>query len=214
AVPDVRMDVQAAVTIAPEGDEALRGHVVPRQCERHDEALAVQGIEELTAVGVIVGAPDECTLTSLATAVGARFFRPVAPAEEVAVTDGVIARVQRLALPGKLEQALGHAALVAGIRVDGTPALSRPGPDFDLDPARLIDQTAVAFKGRRARRHERRVVHAPYAGRGYVRDGVGIDVHTRSSLTSGVTPHYAPRVSRAQQQHPPRRTPRACRGRG
>ncbi len=83
AVPDVRMDIEPAAAAAPERDEPLplRRHTVPRQGERHDETLAVQRIEQLAAVGVIIGAPDQSLLPQSCRAVGGRLFRPVAPRE-------------------------------------------------------------------------------------------------------------------------------------
>src|SRR5262249_25774447 len=143
----------------------------------HHEALAIQRKEQLAAVGVVVGTPDERALARAAVRLRGRLLRPVTPAEQVAVAHGVVARVQRLALPGELEQALGHAPLITGVLVDGTPALRRPGHDLDLAGARLIDQAAVALEARRGRLDERRVMYASHAGRGHVGDGVRIDVH-------------------------------------
>src|SRR5262249_21203996 len=137
----------------------------------------VERIEELPAVGVIVGAPDERALARPAARLAGGLLRPVAPAEEIAVAHRVIACVERLALPGELERAFGYAALVAGVAVDGTPALRRPRHDLDLEGVRLVDQAAVAGKTRRARDDERRVVDAAHAGRGHVGDGVWINVH-------------------------------------
>src|ERR1700693_266942 len=57
-VPDVRMNVEALVAIAPERHEILRPRIVSRECKRHQKALTVHWIEELAAVGMIVGAAD------------------------------------------------------------------------------------------------------------------------------------------------------------
>src|SRR5690348_2675833 len=51
-VPDVRMDIEPAAAITPERNELLWPHIVPRQGERHDKTLAMQRIEQLTAVGM------------------------------------------------------------------------------------------------------------------------------------------------------------------
>src|SRR6516162_1903871 len=62
AVPHIRVQVERAAAIAPEADELLRRDIVTRQCQRHYEALALERIEELAAVGMIVGTPDEGAL--------------------------------------------------------------------------------------------------------------------------------------------------------
>ena len=53
SMPYVWMEVEPAAAITPKRDEPLRCHVVARQGERHDEALAVQRTEELAAIGMI-----------------------------------------------------------------------------------------------------------------------------------------------------------------
>src|ERR1700719_30637 len=73
-VPNVRMDIKPATAVTPERDEPLRCHIVPRQCERHDKTLAVQRIEELAAIGMVIGAPDQRLLPRSCRAVGGRLF--------------------------------------------------------------------------------------------------------------------------------------------
>src|SRR5438045_3125323 len=58
-VPNVWMNIKPAAAVTPERDELLRCHIVPRQCERHDETLAMQRIEQLPAIGMVIGAPDQ-----------------------------------------------------------------------------------------------------------------------------------------------------------
>src|SRR5690242_20382172 len=123
AMPDIGMDVEAGAPIAPEADELLRSHVVSGQRQGHQEALAVERIEELPAIGMVVRPPDQGLLALAHRAAGRGLLGPVAPAEEIAVADRVVAGIERLALPPELEQAGGHAALVAGIEVDRPPAL-------------------------------------------------------------------------------------------
>ena len=86
-VPHVRMQVQAAAPVTPEAHERLGRDVIAGQRQRYDEALAVQRIEQLAAVGVIVGPPDKRPLARLADAFGRRLFRPVTPAKKIAVPD-------------------------------------------------------------------------------------------------------------------------------
>src|SRR4029077_5453286 len=125
------------------------------QRERHDETLAVERIEELPAVRVVVGAPDEGALAcSLARA--RCFLGPRAPAEEITVAHGVVAGVERRALPAELEQPLSHAALVAAPGIDRTPALRRPLNDLDRESLWLIHEEPVALEARRCRCDERR----------------------------------------------------------
>src|SRR5271154_783713 len=102
-VPDVRMDVEPAAPVTPEGDELVRRHIVPRQCERHDETLAMQRVEQLATIGMVIGAPDQRLLPEFCRAVGGRLFRPVAPGEKVAVAYRVVAGVEGLAFPPELE---------------------------------------------------------------------------------------------------------------
>jgi hypothetical protein len=87
--------------------------------------LAAERIEELTAVRMIIGTPDQSAFAQPVRGTAHRLFRPVAPAEEIAVADGIVSGVQRLAFPAKSEQAFGYAALVARILIDWTPALGR-----------------------------------------------------------------------------------------
>ena len=67
-VPNVGMDIVAAAAVALEGDELLRRHMVARQGKRNDEALSVQRVKKLTAIEVVIGAPNQRALT--------RFPRP------------------------------------------------------------------------------------------------------------------------------------------
>ena len=124
-VPDVGVQVEGAAAIATEGCEGGRGDVVAGEGEGDDEALARQRREQLAAVRVVVGAPDQGAVARPGRAVGRGVLRPLAPAEQVAVADRVVAGPQGVALPPELEQPLGDAALVAGIRVYWPPALGR-----------------------------------------------------------------------------------------
>jgi len=65
AMPDIRMDVEPSAAVTPETGEPLRSHIIPRQGKRHGETLAVQRPEQLTAIGVIIGAPDQRAATQL-----------------------------------------------------------------------------------------------------------------------------------------------------
>ena len=51
SVPNVWMNIKPAAAVAPERDELVWCHIVPRQGERHDKTLAMQRIEQLAAVG-------------------------------------------------------------------------------------------------------------------------------------------------------------------
>src|SRR5262249_53946857 len=86
---------------------------------------------------------------------------PVAPAEEIAVADRIVAGIEGLALPPELEQAGGHPALVAGIEVDGPPALGRPADDFDGEALRLLHQAAIALQALLRRRDQRCLMPPP-----------------------------------------------------
>src|SRR5206468_3476739 len=89
-VPNVWMDIKSAAAVTPERDELLWCHIVARQCERHDKTLAMQRIEQLAAIRMVIGAPDQRLLPRSCRAVGGRLFRPIAPGEEVAVAYGVV----------------------------------------------------------------------------------------------------------------------------
>ncbi len=177
-VPDIRVQIQATRAVAVESHEALRRDVIPRQGERHDETAAVERVEQLPAVGVIVGTPNERPLALATGRAGRGFLWPVAPAEQVAVTDRVVARVQRLAFPAELEQSLGHAALVAGVLIDRAPPLRGPADDFDGEVLGILDQTSVAGEAVGGGQHQLRVMDAPHAGRGHVGDVLQVDIHT------------------------------------
>ena len=73
-MPNVRVDVEAAAAVAPEGDEPLRRHVVAGQRQGNDEGLPLQGIEQLPAIGVIVGPPDERAFAGRGAIAGGGFL--------------------------------------------------------------------------------------------------------------------------------------------
>jgi len=76
AVPNIWMNIKPAAAVTPERDELLWCHIVPRQGERHDETLVMQRIEQLAAIGMVIGAPDQRLLPQFCRAVGGRLFRP------------------------------------------------------------------------------------------------------------------------------------------
>src|SRR5438094_319808 len=53
----------------------------------------MQRIEQLAAIGMVIGAPDQHSSPRFCRTLGGRLFRPVAPGEEAAVADGVVAGV-------------------------------------------------------------------------------------------------------------------------
>src|SRR5215469_5259703 len=134
-------------------------------------------MKELTAVGVVVGAPDQRTLATGTVALGGRLFRPRAPAKQVTVADGVVAGIERVAFPFELEQSFGDTALVAGVAVDRAPSLRRPADDLDREISRVTDQAAVACERLVGCGEHRRLMYAPYAGGGRVGNLARVDVH-------------------------------------
>src|SRR5579862_8822663 len=160
-MPDIGVDVEAAPAVAPERGEMLRPHIVAGQRERHDEALAVQREEQLAAVRVVIRAPDQRLPARLGGALARRLLGPGAPGKEIAVAHRVVAGVEGVAAPPELEDALGHAALVAGIGVDRPPALRRPADDLDRVTLGLLDEAAVALESRRAGDDQFGAMHPP-----------------------------------------------------
>ncbi len=142
-VPDVRMDVEALRAGEAKADEALRRDVVAGQRQRHVERPLIERKEQLAAIGVVVGVPQDHAPRRIGV-IGARDFRRFAVAEDVVAADGFVAAVEDVALPFAHEHALGRAALVAGVGVDRTAAACRPAND--LDPARrgIVDQAPIA----------------------------------------------------------------------
>src|SRR5258706_7417592 len=177
SVPHIGMQVQAAATLAPERQKLFWCYFVSRQRQRHHETLPVEGIEELTAVGVIVRAPDQGALTRSAGGPNGGLFRPIAPAEQVAVAHRVVSRVQGPVLPAKLEQTLGHAALIDAILVHRAPRLGPPAYDLDRECLRIVHKTAVAFETGIGREHYRRFMRPPHAGGWRVGEFQLIDIH-------------------------------------
>ena len=104
AVPDVGMDVQAGAAVVQEGRELVRRDIVAGQRQRHDEPLVPGRIEELAAVGMVVSTPDQGALALRRWPLRGGFLRPVAPAEQVAVTDRAVAGVERLAAPPRIRR--------------------------------------------------------------------------------------------------------------
>src|SRR5882724_2351097 len=176
-VPYIGMQVQAAATFAPESQKLFGCYIVSRQRQRNDETLPVERIEELAAVRVIVRTPDKGALARSAKGSGGSLFRPITPAEQIAVAHCVVSRIQGPVLPAKLEQTLGHAALIAGIRVHWTPPLSRPADDLDRECPGIIYETAVALETGFGGEHHRRFMRPPHAGGWRVSEFQLIDIH-------------------------------------
>src|SRR5579863_6428111 len=80
-VPYVGVEVEAAAAVAPESHELFRSYIVSRRRQRNDETLSVERIEELTAVRMVVRAPDQGALAQSVAGTRRGLFRPVAPAE-------------------------------------------------------------------------------------------------------------------------------------
>src|ERR1700738_385555 len=111
-MPNAWMNIKPAAAVTPERNELIRCHVVPRQSERHDKTLAMQRIEQLAAIGMVIGTPDQRLLPLFRGAVGGRLFRPIAPGEQVAVAAySVVPSVKGLAFPPELEHSFGDASL-------------------------------------------------------------------------------------------------------
>src|SRR5215469_8680793 len=163
-VPDVRMDVETAAAVTPESDELLGCHIVAGQRQRHHKTLAMQRVEKLTAVGMVIGTPHQRLLPRFCRAVGRCLFRPVAPGEEVAVADGVVTGVEGFAFPPKFEDPLGDATLIARILVDLSPALRRPTDDLDREALRRVNEAAIAHQVLLGGGNEPCRVHLPHAG--------------------------------------------------
>src|SRR5262249_2636473 len=145
-VPDIRMDVKPAATVTPEHDEPFRRHVVARQRQRHDKALAMHRVEQLSTVRMVIGAPDERASAGPGRAVRGGLVGPGAPAKEITVANRIIACEQRLALPPELKQPFGNATLISRVLVDRAPPLGRPADNLDGERGGLADEAAVPLE--------------------------------------------------------------------
>ena len=58
-VPDIRVDIQAARTVEAKTDEIIRRNIVARRRQRDHKRDVIQGKEELAAVGMVVGVPEQ-----------------------------------------------------------------------------------------------------------------------------------------------------------
>jgi len=58
-VPDIRVDIQACAAVEREGHKFFRRNIVPRERKRDYKWFAFERPEELSAVRVIVGMPQE-----------------------------------------------------------------------------------------------------------------------------------------------------------
>src|SRR5215472_9462958 len=181
AMPDIRLDVEAPAAVAPEAGELLRCHVVARECQGDQEALAAQGKEQLPAIGMVIGPPDEGLLPLATRAAGGGLLRPVAPPEEIAVAHRIVAGVESLALPPEFEQAGGHPALIARVEVDGPPALGRPAHDLDVKAFGLLDEAAIALEILLGGDDQGRLIYPPHARGGRIGDVPEIQFHGGSS---------------------------------
>src|SRR5437868_6924947 len=140
----------------------------------------MQRIEQLAAVGMVIGAPDQRLVPRFCPALGGRLFRPVAPGEEVTVAYGVVPSVKRLAFPPELEHAFCDTTLIARIFVDGSPALSRPTDDLDREAHWCIDEASVPLEGTVARSDERRLMNSTHACGRHIGDFRRIKMHDGS----------------------------------
>src|ERR1700730_2613589 len=185
SVPHIGVQVQTAAALAPESHEFFRRHIVSRQRQRNDEALPVEGIEQLTAVRVIVRTPDQGAFPHSVAGARCGLFRPIAPAEQITVAHCVVSRVQSLALPAELEQALGHSALIAGIEIDGPPPLCRPADDFDRKGLGIIDETAKALETGVGGEDYGSFVRPTHSGGRYISEFPLSDIHDGSRSKCG-----------------------------
>src|SRR5206468_1485479 len=66
--------------------------------------------------------------------------------EDVLAADRIVAAEQYVAAPLADEHAFDRAALIAGLRVDRTPALRRPAHDLDRAPMGIVDELAITLQ--------------------------------------------------------------------
>src|SRR5712672_3467343 len=114
----------------------------------------------------------------------------------------MVARVQSLAFPAKLEQTLGYSTLIAGIEVDGPPALRRPADDLDREGLRIIDETAKALETRVRGEDDWSFMRPPHSGGRHISNFPLTDIHdgARSGCNSR---DYAARQAGLSGDFPP-----------
>ncbi len=156
-MPDVGVDIEAAAAVEIERDELLRLQIVAGQGQGNDEGRGIQRKEELPAVGMIIGMPEQH-----ARPVGIRLRlrgleRILRPAQKILIAHGVVPPVENLAFPPEGEDTLGGAAFVPGADVDLAPALGRPAHDLDGMAVRIDHELAIAHQALRRRADERRL---------------------------------------------------------
>ena len=103
-VPDVRVDVEATTAVNVERDKVIQLHVVAGKCQWSDERRSIEREEQLAAVGVVVGVPQDHPLSRPGGRCGgeARIGRP---SQDVLMFHRVVPATQDLALPPEFEGA-------------------------------------------------------------------------------------------------------------
>src|SRR5271166_254657 len=145
---------------------------------------------------MIIGAPYQRPMTRFHWPAGGRLFRPIAPAEQIAVADGVVPRAEGLTSPPELEDSFGDPALISRILVDRSPALSRPSNDLDREALWRVDQASIALKTMVAGPDERRLICPSHASCRDVGDVRRIKIHD-VFLSRGVS-EAVPKSARLQ----------------
>lgn len=80
--------------------------------------------------------------------IAARQYRIAGIGKNVVAVYGVVAPIENVAAPLGDEHALGGAALIAGVLIDGSGALSRPTHDLDSTMIWMVYKTAISFERR------------------------------------------------------------------
>src|SRR5437867_11523156 len=141
-VPDVRMQVESLAAVEAEAHEALRPDIIAGKRERHDEGRRIEREKELPAVGMVIRVPEEDPLrVAPVSRVGSGWIGRIG--QDVLAADRIVAAEQYVAAPPADEHAFDRAALIAGLRVDRTPALRRPAHDLDRAPMGIVDELAI-----------------------------------------------------------------------
>jgi hypothetical protein len=145
-VPDVGMHAQAMAAPEPEAHEILWTHVVPGQGQGSQERTRLVGEEHLPAIGMVVAVPQQQALR-IARVRLHRMLGRRAVADDVVAAHRVVAAVEDVALPLRVQGAFPGAALISPIQVHRTPALRGPAHDFNGLAGGSLKKTSAAYRG-------------------------------------------------------------------
>ena len=144
-VPYIRMNIQALSPGESETHEVLRLHIITGQSQWSQKGFVHLGEEQLPAIWMIVGVPDQQFLwRAIVIFFCLRRIRCVA--QNVMPVDRIISSVKDITLPFADEDSFRRTAFITAVGINWSPALSRPSYDFDIRARQVGNEAAKSLQ--------------------------------------------------------------------